>query len=274
MKKRKHKKRSTKRGGRTMTVTTSSRVVKTTRMNPKTGSRSIFHIYHKPLGTKYIYPMTGHTWRDASDEDVAREKKFFAASYDPKFNKLIVLHHGEGTKSWGKAFKKAKRLSAAYAKRSYPNRLVLLPVTSSVAVKVDGENKRGEVVRYDSTPDGLFARVRVGPPGGKEVLVPASDQNAYRSNPHDPHTAQTQRMPAIRAMIPAGGGKDPRTAETRRLKVITSSIRKNPVRSLVVPRTMWKRLKPIDKKSKHGHRYVRCKTRRGRRAFWLPCTVR
>jgi hypothetical protein len=97
--------------------------------------------------------------------------------------------------------------------------------------------------------------------------------NSYKVNPPDPRTAQTQRLPVIRVMIPAGG-KDPRNAETRRLRVVTSSHRKNPVRSLAVPRTMWKRLKRADKKMKFGHRYVRCKTRRARRAFWLPCTVR
>ena len=95
-----------------------------------------------------------------------------------------------------------------------------------------------------------------------------------RANPGDPRTADTQRLPAvIRVSIPASG-KDPRSAETRRLRVITSAHRKNPVRNLVVPRKMWKSLSKKDRRTRAGHRYVRCKTRRSRRAFWLPCTIR
>lgn len=325
--------------GRTMTVTTSSRVVKTTRMNPRGLSLEPYRREFKVDRGRYRVSI--NTVHGTKHTRKMMRALFPGWSKEQHVQRLIELsrmvHVAGGV--WGRIAKKAHLETFGTTQRTigdyrvsgvgrdeYPERLkgrlrIAARAESTIfraihahalmagktAMRRAGVSPEMVASSYKDNPpkmsrdewlaqfwreivklipdthanymdQGMWANAHMYLREGKAPKFAAKSTvrslpRLKKSNPGDPRTAQTQRLPVIRVMIPAGG-KDPRTAETRRLRVVTSVHRKNPVRSLAVPRTMWKRLKRADKKTKYGHRYVRCKTRRARRAFWLPCTVR
>lgn len=104
---------------------------------------------------------------------------------------------------------------------------------------------------------------------GAEPWPEMPNINRARSNPHDPRTASTQRLPVIRVMIPASTGKDPRRAETQRLKVVRS--KNNPGCALRISKSTWRRLPKVDRK---GRCFVRCKMSKRGATRWVRCVVR
>ncbi len=306
MAKKRKAKRSTKRKGHSIVVTTSSRVVKTTRMNPRKADKLLSLIRKKwpefrtdkPISsseffdwmqTRFLYAENRHT---PTGKLIQREFPGVAkdSNSDVNGNDLIdfvgeLLNRG-GTKS-------NPHLSHADARKLFDKYNKAREREDAPTEAQRRARNEATLKRMRKNPDGLLY-------GTKRLATAMSYWHGGMSDPvygvssmWPEHGVTRDRvedaLANMESMLAKFNTSDGRARggwsakDGRQLRAIVAGLRRvlkgvsplaNPVRTLIVPRKMWRRLKRNDRRTKNGHRYVRCKTRRARRAFWLPCTIR
>ena len=290
MKRRKYK-RTARHGGRVMTVTTSSRVVKTTRMNPRKRYRSDREMLgafvrdfvrmsrgRKPTEQERRHALTlmglggspnvtaQQILRERSNpEDMISGSKRIAELMSPWHSSgsdpiYAVSSHWDGglavarrsvegalanidrdvalaetaagreRNGWTKTDLRQLKTIRNYLRKSLGSKSNPRPSKTHIEYVIQGnygygwDDENTELTRADAKRS--LGEYRANGQGSYRLIRRRVKNDA--TNPHDPRTAPTVRIPAvIRASIPALSG-DPRHAETRRLRVVRVGARSNP----------------------------------------------
>jgi hypothetical protein len=353
MAKKRKAKRSTKRKGHSIVVTTSSRVVKTTRMNPRKADKLLSLIRKKwpefrtdkPISsseffdwmqTRFLYAENRHT---PTGKLIQREFPGVAkdSNSDVNGNDLIDfvgellnrggtksnphLSHADARKLFDKYNKAREREDApTEAQRRARNEATLKRMRKNPDGLLYGSQRLATAMSYwhggmsdpvygvssmwpkhgvtrdrvedalanmestlakFNTPDGRARGGWSAKDGRQLQAIVAGLRKVLGKTQSNPSAItalyrrwnqiyETTRDPKKRTMA----ARIMLSIQKRAKRAHFDIARDNPVRSLIVPRKMWRKLRISDRRTKNGHRYVRCKTRRARRAFWLPCTIR